>query len=51
MLSQSEIAQFATLSSKSDLYAQLVGTLMAPVANLAAVVDAIANKGGEAAAE
>ncbi len=51
VLSQSEIAQFATLSSKSDLYAQLVGTLMAPVANLAAVVDAIANKGGEAAAE
>ena len=51
VLSQSEIAQFATLSSKSDLYAQLVGTLMAPVANLVAVVDAIANKGGEAAAE
>ncbi|MBQ8935365.1 MAG: 50S ribosomal protein L10 [Oscillospiraceae bacterium] len=51
VLSQGEIAQFATLSSKKDLYAQLVGTLMAPVANLAAVVDAIANKGGEAAAE
>ena len=51
VLSQGEIAQFATLSSKSDLYAQLVGTLMAPVANLAAVVDAIANKGSEAAAE
>lgn len=53
VLSQNEIAQLATLSSKKDLYAQLVGVLMAPMANLAAVVNAIAEKqeGGEAAAE
>lgn len=53
VLSQAEIAQLATLTSKKDLYAQLVGTLMAPMANLAAVVAAIADKDGaaEAAAE
>lgn len=51
VLSQAEIAQLSTLSSKKDLYAQLVGTLMAPMANLAAVVNAIAEKDGEAAAE
>jgi large subunit ribosomal protein L10 len=51
VLSQAEIAQLATLTSKKDLYAQLVGVLIAPVANLAAVVNAIAEKDGEAAAE
>lgn len=52
VLSAAEIAQLSTLSSKKDLYAQLVGTLMAPMANLAAVVNAIAEKdGAEAAAE
>ncbi len=53
VLSNEEIAQLATLSSKKDLYAQLVGVLIAPVANLAAVVSAIADKdnAGEAAAE
>lgn len=51
VLSQSEIAQLSTLTSKNDLYAQLVGVLIAPVANLAAVVNAIAEKDGEAAAE
>ena len=51
VLSAGEIAQLATLTSKNDLYAQLVGVLIAPIANLAAVVDAIANKDGEAAAE
>ena len=51
VLSKSEIAQLATLTSKKDLYAQLVGVLIAPVANLAAVVNAIAEKDGEAAAE
>ena len=45
VLSESEIAQLATMTSKKDLYAQLVGTLMAPMANLAAVVNAIAEKG------
>ena len=49
VLSKSEIAQLATLTSKKDLYAQLVGVLIAPVANLAAVVNAIAEKDGEAA--
>ncbi len=53
VLSQAEIAQLSTLSSKKDLYAQLVGTLLAPIANLTAVVQAIAEKDGEgeAAAE
>jgi large subunit ribosomal protein L10 len=51
VLSQGEIAQLATLTSKNDLYAQLVGVLIAPVANLAAVVNAIAEKDGEASAE
>jgi len=45
ILSESEIAQLSALTSKKDLYAQLVGTLMAPMANLAAVVNAIAEKG------
>ena len=44
ILSEAEIAQLASLTSKKDLYAQLVGTLMAPMANLAAVVNAIAEK-------
>lgn len=48
VLSEAEIAQLSTLSSKKDLYAQLVGTLMAPMANLAAVVNAIAEKGESA---
>lgn len=50
VLSAGEIAQLSTLTSKKDLYAQLVGVLIAPIANLAAVVDAIANK-DEVAAE
>lgn len=50
VLSQNEIAQLATMTSKNDLYAQLVGVLVAPVANLAAVVNAIAEKDNEAAA-
>lgn len=45
ILSAAEIAQLSALTSKKDLYAQLVGTLMAPMANLAAVVNAIAEKG------
>lgn len=48
ILSEAEIAQLAALTSKKDLYAQLVGTLMAPMANLAAVVNAIAEKGESA---
>ncbi len=48
MLSDAEIEQLSTLSSKKDLYAQLVGTLMAPAANLAAVLNAVAEKGESA---
>lgn len=48
ILSAAEIAQLSALTSKKDLYAQLVGTLMAPMANLAAVVNAIAEKGESA---
>lgn len=53
VLSAAEIEQLSALTSKKDLYAQLVGTLLAPVANLTAVVAAIADKDGaaEAAAE
>lgn len=51
VLSDGEIAQLASMTSKKDLYAQLVGTLIAPMANLAAVVNAISEKDGEAAAE
>ena len=48
ILSPAEIEQLSALTSKKDLYAQLVGTLMAPMANLAAVVNAIAEKGESA---
>lgn len=48
ILSLAEIEQLSALTSKKDLYAQLVGTLMAPMANLAAVVNAIAEKGESA---
>ena len=48
VLSAAEIEQLAGMTSKKDLYAQLVGTLMAPMANLAAVVNAIAEKGESA---
>ena len=52
VLSEAEIAGMAALTSKKDLYAQLVGTLLAPVANLAAVMGAIVEKGeGAPAAE
>lgn len=50
VLSDAEITQLAALTSKKDLYAQLVGTLLAPMANLTAVVAAIAEKDGAAEA-
>ena len=50
VLSEAEIAQLAQLTSKKDLYAQLVGVLLAPIATLAAVVEAIATKDSENAA-
>jgi large subunit ribosomal protein L10 len=54
VLSDTEIAQMSTLSSKKDLQAQVMGTLLAPISTLAAVIAAIVeSKGGnaEAAAE
>ena len=34
VLSDAEVAVLSTMTSKKDVYAQLVGTLLAPVANL-----------------
>lgn len=52
VLSEGEIAQLATLSSKKDLQAQAMGTLLAPIVSLAAVLAAIVeSKGGAPAAE
>ncbi len=51
VLSANEIEQLAAMTSKKDLYAQLVGTLMAPAANLAAVLAAVVEKGEGASAE
>ncbi len=45
------IDKLAAMSFKKDLYAQLVGTLMAPAANLAAVLAAVVEKGEGASAE
>ncbi|MCD7918516.1 MAG: 50S ribosomal protein L10 [Clostridiales bacterium] len=51
ILSQEEIAQMATLSSKNDLIAQLLGVMQAPIVSLAAVIAAIVEKeGGDEAA-
>lgn len=50
VLTEAEIAGMAAMTNKKDLYAQLVGTLLAPMANLAAVMGAIAEKGEEAPA-
>lgn len=44
ILSQEEIAQMSTLSSKNDLIAQLLGVMQAPIVSLAAVIAAIAEK-------
>lgn len=52
VLSEGEIAQLATLSSKKDLQAQAMGTLLAPIVSLAAVLAAIVeSKGGAPVAE
>lgn len=54
VLSEAEITAMSALSSKKDLQAQVMGTLLAPITSLAAVLAAIVeSKGGvaEAAAE
>ena len=51
MLGEAEIAQLATLSSKKDLQAQAMGTLLAPIVSLAAVLAAIVESKGGAPAE
>ncbi len=54
ILSEAEITAMSALSSKKDLQAQVMGTLLAPITSLAAVLAAIVeSKGGvaEAAAE
>ena len=56
VLSQEEIAGIAALPSKDALYAQVFGTLLAPITSLAVVLDQIVQKqggapSGEAAAE
>ena len=53
VLSESEIKQIAALPSKDALYAQVFGTLLAPITSLAVVLNQIVEKqgGGEPAAE
>ncbi|MCD7928755.1 MAG: 50S ribosomal protein L10 [Clostridiales bacterium] len=51
VLSEAEIAQMSALSSKKDLQAQVMGTLLAPITSLAAVIAAIAESKGGAAEE
>ena len=53
VLSVAELNAFGEMTSKKDLYAQLIGTLLAPAATLCAVLNAVAEKDGsaEAAAE
>ena len=50
ILSESEIASIAALPSKDALYAQVFGTLLAPITSLAVVLDQIAQKKGAPAA-
>ena len=54
VLSEEEIKEIAALPSKDALYAQVFGTLLAPITSLAVVLDQIVQKqsgGAEAAAE
>ena len=53
VLSESEIKQIAALPSKDALYAQVFGTLLAPITSLAVVLNQIVEKqgGGEPAPE
>lgn len=52
VLSEAEIAGIAALPGKDALYAQVFGTLLAPITSLAVVLNQIAEKqGGASAAE
>lgn len=51
VLGDVEIVQLAALSSKKDLQAQAMGTLLAPIVSLAAVLAAIVESKGGAPAE
>ena len=53
VLSETEIKQIAALPSKDALYAQVFGTLLAPITSLAVVLNQIVEKqgGGEPAPE
>ena len=53
VLSEEEIKEIAALPSKDALYAQVFGTLLAPITSLAVVLDQIVQKqsGGAEAAE
>ena len=52
VLSPAEIEEISALPSKDALYAQVFGTLLAPITSLAVVLDQIAQKqGGAPAAE
>lgn len=50
ILSESEIEELSKLTSKNDLISIVLGTMQAPIAGLACVLDQIAEKGGAAAA-
>ena len=51
MISLEEIMALAELPSKDVLQAQALGMMLAPITSLAIVLKAIAEKGGEPAAE
>ena len=51
ILSQDEIAGISALPSKDALYAQVFGTLLAPITSLAIVLDQIVQANGGGAAE
>jgi len=46
-LTTAEVEQLASIPAKPVLYAQLLGTMLAPISSLAIVIKAIAEKGGE----
>ena len=51
VLTDAEIEELASLPSKEALISVVLGTMLAPITSLAVVLDQIAKKDGEAAAE
>ena len=51
ILTEAEITELASLPSKEALISVVLGTMLAPITSLAVVLDQIAKKNGEAAAE